>query len=1039
MSATLMIKTPRITLLFSILLLFPGCALAAAQCSKFIFPDALATHASSSNAIIALANNAQVKDSGNLLETLAISGGSSNCDGQPCTASGRAAADFDWPFQQSHSDVDIPLFGGFVSSIGVNRINRFRHVFTRCPSQGDCPDVPVSFPTGVFSEFFLEQLSIRNNESVTFNAGQTYYIGRLNLANNATIYINGNGTAKVIIRDGLTIPNNMRINSPGANQGGDASRLLLYAHNEVTLGKNVTFSGVLYSKGKVSIGNNSHFFGAATGKSISLSNNATVSYSQNIANADLVQSCDIAHYQFEETNWQPGHAIIDDVGGNNAAALNGANIVFPNPQVSCQVLGIPQNTSISSKQALDTGIDINRLGNDGTISFWYRSNQAWNSGTARQLFDASTTVNNRYFYLALTSNGSLELGMEDSNDRRFLGTSQNYTFNAGDWVHIAVSWNLPSRTMQMFLNGVQVPVTMNNEALSTALADFDTLYIGDNRSSYFAGNGSSGNSANGMFDDVRIYEFVQTKDEVVGDMNTLSPCSKVHHYLLEHDGIGLTCEAERMTLKACANDDCSDLYTGISSMTMGGTGWSAASNSFTGATSLSLTHTTADPVTATIQSAYPIAPLRCSNGACDIEFKDAAFEFIDTDSGAAPLPAVIAETPLDNVALRATYNAQGVCKPLLQGTQNIQIAYDCIAEPDYSSNICQRSFAGIGLSGQQSGAVSGSVHLAFNVDGIANFAGYSYADAGRLQLSATAVIDGVTITSGQANLDVVPDRLALSSDCTSPSKCLAGVDFTYSVVAKGANGAQLPGYSSGHMQMSVARVIPNASEAREGDFIYARGKKVTSTFSPDNSPGFSNTDLVDFNQGKYRFTQAYYAEVGSIDLRIRDNDYLGATINANTLTLGDFIPAYFDVESTPPRLENSCADTYTYIGDDFGYESGLEPTFTLTALNGLGHVTNNYGGSLWKLTPSVSDITYADNSIKGYVGSITQAKVSGRVEVSAHEDYDGKGIITVLDSTFAYSKTHSVNVAHPPAAPFDASLTMILFGRFFNRCRWSLL
>ena len=56
-----------------------------------------------------------------------------------------------------------------------------------------------------------------------------------------------------------------------------------------------------------------------------------------------------------------------------------------------------------------------------------------------------------------------------------------------------------------------------NRICLTTLGDINTLYIGDNRSSYFVG-ASTPNSANGQFDDFRIYNSVQNGTEVVADI-----------------------------------------------------------------------------------------------------------------------------------------------------------------------------------------------------------------------------------------------------------------------------------------------------------------------------------------------------------------------------------------------------------------------------------------------------------------------------------------------------------------------------------------
>jgi hypothetical protein len=57
---------------------------------------------------------------------------------------------------------------------------------------------------------------------------------------------------------------------------------------------------------------------------------------------------------------------------------------------------------------------MNAVGERGTITFWYRANTAWSSGTARQLLDASSSTGNA-FSLQITNTGLLQLTMSDSS------------------------------------------------------------------------------------------------------------------------------------------------------------------------------------------------------------------------------------------------------------------------------------------------------------------------------------------------------------------------------------------------------------------------------------------------------------------------------------------------------------------------------------------------------------------------------------------------------------------------------------------------
>ena len=235
----------------------------------------------------------------------------------------------------------------------------------------------------------------------------------------------------------------------------------------------------------------------------------------------------LATYSLDEASWG---AIVDGSGNGNDASVVGA--VLPNsvsPAITtnpgtCGYADIPFNDSDNTYDAIDTGLDVDGdIGNVGTIDFWYKSNEDWNGGNGdRQLFDASTTASGqKYFYLTLQNNSSLSFGLEDSSDNDFVLEGGNNNFNAGEWVHVAITWDLPSDRLQIYVNG-----SLDDEqtfSTNGVLGNMDTLYFGDNRSTYQVGD-MTGNSANGSIDEIGIYGFVLSQGEIQTNMNATHPC-----------------------------------------------------------------------------------------------------------------------------------------------------------------------------------------------------------------------------------------------------------------------------------------------------------------------------------------------------------------------------------------------------------------------------------------------------------------------------------------------------------------------------------
>lgn len=242
-----------------------------------------------------------------------------------------------------------------------------------------------------------------------------------------------------------------------------------------------------------------------------------------------------AFYKMEEAAWTGAAGEVTDASGNaNHATAIGAAQTTAFGRV-CRGALIPLNTNNGQRFGIDSGIDINSVGNRGTISFWYQAAANWNSGAARQLFDASALVPpaGKFFFAAVQGNGVLRFALEDENDTAYQVDSPPQIIAAGTWVHIAVTWQLlsaPNNRLRVYING-----TLAGEVASaqqTLAADLGNLIVGDSSSNYYS-NGSTPNSANGVIDEVRVYAFEQTAAAIQADMSAPNPCRLIAEYRLD--------------------------------------------------------------------------------------------------------------------------------------------------------------------------------------------------------------------------------------------------------------------------------------------------------------------------------------------------------------------------------------------------------------------------------------------------------------------------------------------------------------------------
>lgn len=514
----------------------------------------------------------------------------------------------------------------------------------------------------------------------------------------------------------------------------------------------------------------------------------------------------------------------------------------------------------------------------------------------------------------------------------------------------------------------------------------------------------------------------------------------VDHFRVEHDGQGLSCEAESVVIKACANADCSTLLSQPTDITLSPGTWDGgqASNiSFTGSVSTTLSMTTPGTYTLIKTASSEAANLRCFKGlteSCSIDFVDAGFEFIGATVNNKVLTDQLAETHFSNVNLRAVQNDNGVCKAALTGTKSITFAYDCEAP-----NACLTTLAGIAITAPE-GENSGTLNLQFNNNGIASLSSLNYADAGRLTLSAQLTLNNAQILKGYGWVDVYPAYLhtqvapaSLSSiGGSDTASYTAGQAFELQIGAYGALNNLLPNYQAEQLQLEVQRLAPLAAGTSDGQFKYADAGIVNSSTSAGIT---TSTGPLPFNAGQYRYSGAYYNEAGQIAVAAHDQSYLGNAIPANGLLLLDaFIPAYYQLEAELPLpvLENVQA-AFTYIGQTNQFAQNA--IIKITAKNALDQTTVNYDSQHWLLRPGLLDInddnklTYLDQS--GYHGDVTVFKGS-ELGISGDNNYDGSVFFELIGATITHNKVDINKRIFAPVAPFEAEFDMVFYAPFFT-------
>ncbi len=237
----------------------------------------------------------------------------------------------------------------------------------------------------------------------------------------------------------------------------------------------------------------------------------------------------IAYYAMDELSWTgTANEVIDGSGNNNHGDRVGSAQTV-NPGYICR-----GGQFVSNGNAVDSKLDVNSaIGNRGTITFWYNSNAAWNSGN-RMLADASNNLGNgnadKYFFLAKRNNGRLRFRLEDSNDADLQAETSNNSYASGTWHHVTITWDLVTDAdwLQIYIDGTRRATNRGNLNsplnISNVLGNLSSVFFGDNRTNGVGGSGYVNGHANGLIDEVRIYTDVLSGTQITNDMNETHEC-----------------------------------------------------------------------------------------------------------------------------------------------------------------------------------------------------------------------------------------------------------------------------------------------------------------------------------------------------------------------------------------------------------------------------------------------------------------------------------------------------------------------------------
>ncbi|MDR0576245.1 MAG: DUF11 domain-containing protein, partial [Candidatus Accumulibacter sp.] len=663
-----------------------------------------------------------------------------------------------------------------------------------------------------------------------------------------------------------------------------------------------------------------------------------------------------AHFRMdeEEHSWKGTEGEVRDSGGHDLhgkwVGSSGLNTVAPNPTIASQksevVDGFCNAGSFGGSgyvvvpRTLGSKLDY---GDEMSATAWIYVRSRPASGGLRTILS-----NDENYEFHIDSSGKLYWWWKPGTSA--LNQTSSVVIPNNTWTHVAITFNSAGR-QRIYVNG-KLDSAATGTKTSTA-----TLNRNNACPFYIGADVDSGNCAlitsrnfDGMIDEVRLYEQELSAEEINDDMIYGRQCEDTFdHIRLEHDGEGTTCAPETVTVKACMDAACSQLYGDRVTLNMTPSGWVGGDNfEFTGGTAVrQFNWTSAGNVTLGVAAVAPatvnLALARCftaSGETCAMKFKSCNYSFDAVEPGAAPQTNIftkLAGVPF-NLDVLALDTATTV-NPSYTGT----LAVDLV---DARTADCP---GGAGLSTAQS--------LTYDNEPGRKSVSFSHAGAARKARVRIRPGDGSATVCSTDVFTIRPQGFAVSSpanadgtgaNAAATPTVRAGATFSLQADSGAAGYDGLPKANPSLVEWpgapATGRAAPGtgALEGSAGALSFANPAQAATGNGANGSFTYDEAGYFRFREGGVyddTFTEMSGDKAngdcvaGSFSNTPSGGKY-GCNIanTAATAHFGRFIPDHFDTALT----QGCAAGAFTYSRQPF--------PVTVTAKNSAGAATQNYAG-----------------------------------------------------------------------------------------------
>lgn len=764
-----------------------------------------------------------------------------------------------------------------------------------------------------------------------------------------------------------------------------------------------------------------------------------------------------AEWYMDESAWTDTANEVSDVSSNaNHGTPQGGASTSSTEKILCSSGFFDGTNGYIRIPDSDTIEGLNQL----TYSVWVKPTAAFSSTSITQIMSKSDLDGGA---------GAEQMGIFVENDklvgRAITATGVKEVYSTppfysplpalNRWTHITLVFN--GNALTLYKNGVIAP---DFSPTFPSFKFFPSTTLIDNTNPLIIGRHKSDNKYffKGYIDEAVVMQsslpagFIKTMyDNYIAGKNwngaARSCPSSLHHFEIRHDAVGLTCEPENIYVKACADVNCSSLYSSDITVTpspasAGATSWQPAPQIILAntETTLQLSHKALSPSGATSQtllldiSSTTPAPtdsnvvckdLAGNLSSCNIAFYDSGFTYtIPTQ-----ISCETSTTPITIKAVRKDDTTQQ-CVDLFTGSVSKTIDFTISAAP--SPDIVMNK----GDANEEtftSAASTQSVDLSFD-NSEATFT-LTHDNAGQFILTASHVNAGLTML-GSSSFVVRPYSYFLeaaydnagtevplnNATSTNNPKWKASDNFRLRLRGQCQIGTVTTNYVPTNAEMQVELNLPDGGENNNFTLQatdYPSTASSTPTWYNISSKyyeGAVSNVVSPASTNTTSYADAAFHEVGVLNLHIRDINYFGATIPEQTLSIGRFTPHHFDTS-----LIHGCTggSNFTYSGQPF--------SVTATARNNNGatpEITKNYHGLFSK------DTVFSN---AGVTTNFTTNTLSGGV---SGDFINGIGNNTNVTYTFPSKETppiiltlHSIDLDNASSTGYIEETTEIRSGR----------